>query len=339
MQLSAFPRVALAALPTALEPLPRLSRHLGGPEIYIKRDDSTGLAIGGNKTRKLEFLLADAIEQGSDTIVTAGATQSNHVRQTAAACARLGLACEVLLERRVTDKGVDYDHNGNVLLDELLGATVHHRPVVDDLDAEAGSFVAELAAAGRKPYLVPVGGSNPIGALGYVVCAREMVNQAFDRHLTIDHVIVATGSAGTQAGLVAGFESAGAPVPVTGICVGRPEALMVAKVEALLRRTWDYLGLRGNPPDGLVQANDTFIGSAYGVPTDAMIEAVTLFARFEGVLLDPVYTGKAAAGLISLIREGRFRKGETVVFLHTGGTPALFAYRASFQDAAAAAST
>lgn len=331
MQLSAFPRVALAALPTPLEPLPRLSRHLGGPDVYIKRDDNTGLAIGGNKTRKLEFLLADAIERGCDTVVTAGATQSNHVRQTAAACARLGLPCEVLLERRVADKGVDYDHNGNVLLDALLGATVHHRPPVEDLDAETESFVAELAADGRNPYFVPVGGSNRVGALGYVVCAREIINQAFDRGLTIDHVIVATGSAGTQAGLVAGFESAGATVPVTGVCVSRPEALMVAKVEALLRETWSFLELRGDPPGGLVAAEDGFIGPGYGVPTDAMVEAVNLFARLEGVLLDPVYTGKAAAGLIALIREGRFRQGETLVFVHTGGTPALFAYRGAFQ--------
>ena len=330
MHLSRFPRVALSHAPTPLEPLPRLSQHLGGPTIYIKRDDCTGLASGGNKTRKLEFLLGDALAQGATHLVTQGATQSNHVRQTAAAAAKFGLGCTALLEVRVADGAPEYYNSGNVLLDQIFNCTLESRPAGLDMNQELVAVGERLRQQGEKPYLIPGGGSNAIGALGYVVCAQEMLMQANERQLRIDHVVHATGSCGTQAGLVVGLQGMNTGIPVLGIGVRAPRERQEANVHALAQATWEHLGLSGTLARETVQANCDYVGAGYGVPTPGMIEAVQMLARTEGILLDPVYSGKGMAGLIDLIRRGQFGKDENVVFVHTGGSVGLFGYRESF---------
>lgn len=327
MHLSRFPRLHFAHLPTPLEPLERLSGILGGPNIWIKRDDCTGLSSGGNKTRKLEFLMAEAIVQHADTIITQGATQSNHARQTTAIAAKLGLDCHVLLEDRVNLNSNDYQGNGNVLLDQLHGSTISRRPAGADMDAEMQDLATELRGAGKKPYIIPGGGSNEIGALGYVNAALELTRQADDRSLRIDHVVHATGSAGTQAGLVVGMEASNTGIPVYGVGVSAPQQQQQDKVFELAQRTAEYLGLHADiiARDKVV-VNDNYIGEGYGLPTEAMKDAVKLMAGTEGILLDPVYAGKGFSGLIDLIRQGHFQPGENVVFIHTGGSVALFAY-------------
>ncbi len=328
MNLTRFPRVRLTQAPTPLEFLPRLSRLLGGPNLYIKRDDNTGLALGGNKTRKLEFLIGDALAQGASHIVTQGATQSNHVRQTIAAANRHGLKTTVLLEERVSGAHADYYSNGNVLLDQILGAAaIETRPAGTDMNAELGLVGDRLRAAGETPYLIPGGGSNPVGALGYVVAAQEIVAQANELGLRIDRVVHASGSTGTQAGLVTGFEGSNSHIPVLGISVRAPRDKQEENVRRLARQTWELLGIAGDFPDAAVEANSDYVGAGYGIPTDGMIEAVQLLARHEGILLDPVYSGKGFAGLIDLIRRGHFKPGENIVFVHTGGAAGLFGYR------------
>ena len=335
MHLARFPRYRLGHFPTPLERLDRLTAALNGPEIWIKRDDCTGLATGGNKTRKLEFLLAEALEQGADTLVTQGATQSNHVRQTAAA-ARAGLACHALLERRVTNQGADYEVAGNVLLDQMMACGFDFRPAGLDMNAEAEALGAQLRAAGRRPYVIPGGGSNPVGALGYAACAQELVAQADDAGLRIDHIVHATGSAGTQAGLVAGLHALNAPIPVTGFSVRAPRQKQIDNVHALTLRTAALIGARGEVPKEMIVAHDDHVAPGYGQPTPAMVEAILLLARLEGILLDPVYSGKGFAGLVSMVRAGAFQKTDRVVFLHTGGSVALFAYGHLFSGQAAA---
>lgn len=330
MHLSAFPRVPLAHLPTPLEPLERLSRHLNGPRLWIKRDDCTGLATGGNKTRKLEFLMGEALALGATTVITQGATQSNHARQTAAAAAKLGLECHLLLEDRTGYTSADYTLNGNVLLDRLHGATISRRPKDSDMNAEMEALAARLREKGRKPYVIPGGGSNPVGALGYVNCALETVHQANERRLKISHFVLATGSAGTQAGFLTGLAAMNAHIPVLGISVRAPQEKQEASVLALAERTAAHLGAPGVVRREHVVANSDYVGAGYGVPTDGMREAVKLLASFEGILLDPVYTGKGFAGLIDHVRQGFFEKDSDVVFLHTGGTAGLFGYADAF---------
>ena len=324
MHLARFPRVRHAHLPTPLEPLPRLSEALG-VEIWIKRDDCTGLAGGGNKTRKLEFLLGDALEQEADTLVTQGAVQSNHVRQTAAAAAACGLACEVILEERTGSKAEDYVWNGNVLLDRLLGAEVRRVPGGTDMTAELERTADEVRARGGRPYVIPGGGSNAIGALGYADCARELVAQADDFDLKIDRIVTATGSAGTHAGLVAGLAVIGADIPVLGIGVRAPKEKQEAMVRKLAHETAVLLGHADRVKDEMTVADCDHVGEGYGLVDDAVVEALTLAARTDGIILDPVYTGKAMKGLIAWARVGRLQ-GETVVFLHTGGAQGLFGY-------------
>lgn len=332
MHLSRFPRIRLGHLPTPLEPMPALSRALGGPNLFIKRDDCTGLATGGNKTRKLEFLMGEALQQGAEVVVTQGAVQTNHGRQTAAAAARLGLACEILLERRVREPESGYEVQGNVLLDRMFGATLSfHAP--GDMNALARARTEALQAQGRKAYFIPGGGSNPVGALGYVDCALELLRQADQTGLRVDHLVLATGSTGTQAGLLAGLEGAHTGIPVTGISVRQPKARQEEAVYALAQATAEHLGVKGGIDRSRVVAFDDYVGDGYGVPTPAMVEAVTLTARTEGILLDPVYSGKGMAGLIDLVRKGHFRRDENVVFLHTGGSTALFAYPNLFTPA------
>ena len=333
MHLARFPRVKLAHLPTPLEPMPSLSRALGGPTLWIKRDDCTGLGTGGNKTRKLEFLLGEALARGADTLVTQGAVQTNHGRQTAAAAARLGLRCVILLEHRVQTDDPDYLRNGNVLLDRLFGAELRELPAGTDMNAALEPVGEEIRRAGGKPYLIPGGGSNEVGAIGYAACALELVAQANEMGLKIDHLVHATGSAGTQAGLVAGLAAMHAGIPVLGIGVRAPRERQEANVHALACRVAERLGVKGGVDRAAVVANCDYVGEGYGIPTPAMVEAVQLFARHEGILLDPVYTGKGAAGLIDLVRKGFFAKDENVVFLHTGGSAGLFAYRSTFERA------
>jgi len=340
MNLARFNPVRFAHLPTPLEPLPRLTAALatspgGGPELWIKRDDCTGLAGGGNKTRKLEYLLGDALANDADTLITQGAVQSNHVRQTAAVAKRLGMGCTALLEHRIDTNDRDYLNSGNVLLDRLFDCAIEYRPGGADMKAEAEAKGEALRAAGEKPYVIPGGGSNRVGALGYVSCAQELMQQADDMGLRIDRVVTATGSAGTQAGLVVGLEGMNAGVPVLGIGVRLPRDRQEANVHRLAEATAEYVGVRGGIARSAVAANCDYVGPGYGQPTPGMTEAVLTLARLEGVLLDPVYSGKAMAGLIDLIRKGEFGKGETVVFLHTGGAVGLFGYTGVFEAAMA----
>lgn len=330
MNLSRHPRVRLAHLPTPLEPLPNLTAHLGGPQLWVKRDDCTGLSTGGNKTRKLEFLMADAQRQGADVVLTQGATQSNHARQTAAAAARLGIDCHILLENRTGSEDPEYHTNGNVFLDQLHGATVSARPGGADMGAELEAAAEALRAQGRTPYLIPGGGSNEIGALGYVNAALELVTQANDQGLRIDHVVHATGSTGTQAGLVTGLAGARTGVPVLGIGVRAPRVEQEDKVFALAERTAEHIGIGGAVGRADVVANCDYVGEGYGIPTPGMVEAVELLARLEGLLLDPVYSGKGMAGLIDLVRRGHFGADDNIVFLHTGGSVGLFGYTGAF---------
>ena len=330
MHISRFPRIHFAHLPTPLEPLENLSKLLGGPKIFIKRDDCTGLATGGNKTRKLEFLMGEAQQKNADTIITQGATQSNHVRQTAAISSKLGLRCEIMLEHRTGSEDPDYLENGNVLLDKLFGANIHSVPAGTDMDAAMQKIADDLKTNGANPYIIPGGGSSPTGALGYVNCAMELVGQINDRSLKIDHLVTATGSAGTQSGLVVGLEGTRSGIPVLGICVNADKETQEEKVFALAERTTEFLGIPGSVKRETVVANGDYVGPGYGLPTDGMIEATELLARQEGILLDPVYSGKGMAGLIDLIRKGEFRKDENIVFLHTGGSAGLFAYRKTF---------
>jgi L-cysteate sulfo-lyase len=330
LELGRFPRVRLGHLPTPLEPMTRLSAHLGGPKLWIKRDDCTGLATGGNKTRKLEYLVADALAQGADTLITLGALQSNHARQTAAAAAKLGLKCVLVLEERVTQPTDAYRHNGNLLLDRLLGATVKFVPRDSSMTAAAETAADEVRSAGGKPHVIPGGGSNAVGAVGYVGCALEILQQAGELGMRVDHVVHATGSSGTQAGLIAGFDGMKSGVRVLGITVGRPRDNQERNVGRLLDETWAHLGLKGAAPRDNITADDSYFGEAYGIPTKAMKEAVALLAETEGVLLDPVYSGKAMSGLIDLVRQGRFARDDNVVFVHTGGQAGLFAYQPAF---------
>ena len=325
MLLSDFPRVPLAHLPTRLEHLPRLSEHLGGPDIYVKRDDCTGLATGGNKTRKLEYSMAEALQQGADTIVTVGAVQSNHVRQTAAAACKLGLQCEVLLEHRVIDPSEPYANSGNVLLDRIFGANLREYAGGTDFDRAMRDVAAEVTTNGGKPYLIPGGASNKVGALGYVNCAIELLGQVNDQGLDIGHIVTATGSAGTQGGLIVGLKAMESDIPLLGIGVNAPQDAQEAKVYQLACETAEYIGKPGCVAREDVVANCDYIGDGYGVPTESMNEAVLMLARYEGLLLDPVYSGKALAGMIDLIRNGSLGSGN-IVFLHTGGSAALFAY-------------
>lgn len=332
MQLAAFPRVRLGHFPTALEPMPRLSAHLGGPNLFIKRDDCTGLATGGNKTRKLEFLVAQALEQGADTLITQGAVQSNHARQTVAAAAHVGMQAKILLEQRVPNASDEYEWSGNVLLDQLLGGEIVAKlPAGTDMAAEMEKLAQALRDEGKKPYIIPGGGSNPVGALGYVACAHELLQQAFDSGLRMDHVIHATGSTGTQAGLIAGFRGSNSGVPVYGVSVRAPKDKQEENVWKLVQSTADYMGLPASAVERAdVVANADYVGDGYGIPTESMIEALRLTAQLEGILLDPVYSGKGMAGLIGLIRAGHFKKDENVVFIHTGGAVGLYGYRQIF---------
>ena len=331
LTLAKFPKVRLGHLPTPLEPMDRLSEILGGPRLWVKRDDCTGLSSGGNKTRKLEFLMADAQSKGADTIITQGATQSNHARQTTAAAAKLGMECHILLEDRTGSNDNNYILNGNVLLDRLHGASVSKRSGGTDMNLEMQDFADALIEKGKKPYIIPGGGSNPIGALGYVNCARELTEQASEIGLKIDALVHATGSAGTQAGLVTGLAAIQSSIHLLGIGVRAPKDKQEQMVFDLAQKTADYLDTGIEIECDKVRAICDYVGAGYGLPTDGMIKAVKLLAQSEGLLFDPVYSGKGLDGLIDQIKKGYFAGMDNVVFLHTGGSAALFGYPETFE--------
>lgn len=321
MDLARFPRRRYTQGFTPIEPLSRLSEALGGGvELWIKRDDLLGLAGGGNKTRKLEFLMAAALAEGADTLITVGAPQSNHCRLTLAAAAKEGLKCRLIIEERV--KG-SYSPQalGNNFLFQLMGTeSVRMVPLGTDLAAEMAMDAAAVRAAGGKPYVIPGGGSNPLGALGYAACAAEVVSQSFEVGVAFDRMVVASGSADTHSGLLAGLSALNSKLPVHGVSVRRDKATQEGNVLALARATAAFLA---TPEPHAAQVDDAQVGPGYSLPTDAMIEAVQHLARVEGVLLDAVYSGKAMAGLLAAVRDGRILRGERVVFLHTGGAPSL----------------
>jgi D-cysteine desulfhydrase family pyridoxal phosphate-dependent enzyme len=318
--LSRVARVMLGTWPTPLEPCPRLSAALGGPRILVKRDDVNGLGVGGNKLRKLEFLLGAALAEGADTVITFGGVQTNHGRQTAAACARLGLRCELVLTRSVPRSGEAYERSGNVALDLLYGATVHICADDEETAATYRRVVAEAEADGRSVVTLPVGGSNGVGALGYVAAAVELHSQT-----GADRIVCPIGSAGTAAGLALGTALLDWPVRLDAASVSHPPDESLADIRRLAAESADLLGVPVPALDH-VRVTDRALGPGYGVPTETVWEAIRLFGRTEGITLDPVYTGKAAAALIDAVRTGDIGAGETVVFLHTGGLPGLFGY-------------
>ena len=330
MPFSRFPRMRFAHLPTPLEQLDRFSEMLGGPRILIKRDDCTGLAFGGNKARKLEFLIADAVENGADTVITAGGLQSNHVRQTAAAANKAGLACHLVLQRYVDWKDRAYLESGNLLLDSMLGATVHFCAPDASRDDEMRRLGQSLSADGASPYIIPGGGANRIGGLGYAYAAGELLVQAKEMLIDIGYVVLPSSSGSSQGGLIAGFKLQSSDVQVLGIDVDVPGLGVAQQVAAIARGTCELLGLDGEGAAELVHVVDGYGGDGYGYPTDKMIEACQLMATLEGVVLDPVYSGKAMAGLIDMIRRGELRSDRAVVFIHTGGLPGVFAYPSLF---------
>lgn len=326
MNLARFPRRRYTPGYTPIAPLDRLSKALGGARIWIKRDDLLGLAGGGNKTRKLEFLVADALAKGADTLITCGAPQSNHCRLTLGAANVEGLKCRLVLEERVPGT-YDPGASGNNFLYDLLG--VEARTVVPggtDLLAAMDAEVAALAEDGRVGYAIPGGGSNALGALGYVSCAQEILHQAFDLGVDFKAVAVCSGSAGTHAGLLVGMLGNNAGIPVHGISNSRHVPKQHPKVLALANDCARLLEI-GPVADDAVIVQDGHIGPGYSIPTPEMVEAVHLLARLEGILLDPVYTGKAMAGLIHNVRTGLYGKGDDVLFVHTGGMPSLFAFQ------------
>lgn len=326
--LESFPREKLAHAPTPFEPMPRLSAALGGPQVWIKRDDCTGLGFGGNKTRKLEFLVGAAKAEGADTLLTFGARQSNHARQTAAAAARCGLGCELILVDQVGYEAACYQNSANVLLDHLFGAAVHHVPDDHAAAERLGVVLAELDDQGRKAYLIPPGGSSETGTLGYVAAGLELAEQFRAHDFVPDAVVHATSTGGTQAGLDVGLALGGSDVPVIGFNVYAAD--VEAQREGLCALRGRVADLLGADLTGRSLTIRDAKGPGYGLPTAGMREAVGMVAALEGITLDPVYSGKAMAALIADIRAGAYGADDVVVFVHTGGAPGLFAYAPEF---------
>jgi L-cysteate sulfo-lyase len=323
MRIESLTRFPLAQLPTPIEELRSLSRELGGPELLIKRDDQTGLALGGNKTRKLEFLVGQALDQGADTLVTAGAAQSNHCRQTAAAAARAGLRCELLLNGTKPELP-----NGNVLLDELLGARIYWIQL-SERAAKLRELPDQLRKEGRKPYVIPVGGSNGVGATGYVLAMIELVEQLDGIDRRVDHVVFASSSGGTQAGIVVGAKVTGFDGKLHGVSVDKGDrggAPYEHELAEIANETAEYISFDAKFTAGDFNVDYGYLGGGYGVASDLEREAIRLLGSREGILLDPVYTGRSMGALVDLIRKKAFRSDATVLFWHTGGAPALFAY-------------
>ena len=325
--LEKFERIKLGHFPTPVEHLKNITKYLGGPNIFIKRDDCTGLATGGNKTRKLEFLIADAIKNKAELVVTVGAVQSNHARQTAAACTLMGLKCLIVLEQRLKDPPESYMKSGNVFLNKLFGAEIKICPKNEDVSEYSEKLIKEIKSKGTNVYFIPGGGSNSIGALGYVECLNEIIKENNKYNFT--QIIHATGSAGTQAGLLAGKKYFDCNIPVTGICIRHKKDTQVDKVYIEAKKTCEKLRCSILDKSDVI-LYDEYIGSGYGEPTESMIEATNLLAKKEAILLDPVYSGKGFAGLIGLIRNKKFTKDDNVLFIHTGGAVSLSAYEWAF---------
>jgi len=325
--LEKFERIKLGHFPTPIEHLKNITKYLNGPNIFIKRDDCTGLATGGNKTRKLEFLIPDAIKNKAELVVTVGAVQSNHARQTAAACALMGLKCLIILEQRIKDPPESYMKSGNVFLNKLFGAEVKICPRNEDILKYSEKLIKDIKSKGTNVYFIPGGGSNAIGALGYVECLNEIIKENNKYNFT--QIIHATGSSGTQAGLLAGKKYFDCNIPVTGICIRHKKDTQVDKVYIEAKKTCEKLRCSILDKSDVI-LYDEYIGSGYGEPTESMIEATNLLAKKEAILLDPVYSGKGFAGLIGLIRNKKFTKDDNVLFIHTGGAVSLSAYEWAF---------
>ncbi len=325
--LEKFERIKLGHFPTPIEHLKNITKYLGGPNIFIKRDDCTGLATGGNKTRKLEFLIPDAIKNKAELVVTVGAVQSNHARQTAAACTLMGLKCLIIFEQRLKDAPEAYMKSGNVFLNKLFGADIKICPKNEDVTEYTEKLIEDIKSKGTNVYFIPGGGSNSIGALGYVECLNEILKE--NKKYNFTQIVHATGSSGTQAGLLAGKKYFNSNIPITGICVRHKKDIQINKVYEEAKKACDKLQCEIlNKSDVIVY--DEYIGSGYGEPTEGMVEATKLLAKKEAILLDPVYTGKGFAGLIGLIRKKKFSKNDNVLFIHTGGAVSLSAYEWAF---------
>ena len=332
MNLAKFPRRGYLQRPTPVEPLTNFSKALGDKvNIWIKRDDLLPGCAGGNKTRKLDFSFADAIAEGADTVVTCGAVQSNHCRLTLSWAVKESMDCHLVLEERV--KGSYHpEASGNNFLFQVLGAkSITVVPGGSDMKGEMQKVADKLSAEGRKPYIIPGGASNAIGATGYVACAQELMQQLLWMNLNIDHIVVPSGSAGTHAGMVTGLQGSNAHIPVTGINVSRPKELQEEIVHELASQTAARVGVPQGIPRETVTCFDDYVGPGYSLPTDGMIEAVKLLASTEAMLLDPVYSGKTMAGCIDLVRKDYFADCNNILFLHTGGSPALYAYLDTFR--------
>ncbi|WP_163340625.1 D-cysteine desulfhydrase [Desulfopila sp. IMCC35008] len=332
MNLTQFPRRNYVQDATPIEALPAFSKALGGKvNIFIKRDDLLPGCAGGNKTRKLDFCIADAIENGADTIITCGAVQSNHCRLTLSWAVKEAMDCHLILEERVPGSYKE-DGSGNNFLFQLMGVkSTSVVPGGSDMLGEMEKLADKLKGDGKKPYIIPGGASNAIGATGYVACAKEIQQQMFCKNLHIDHMVVPSGSAGTHAGIVVGMYGTNAGIPVSGINVSRKKDIQEEIVHKLAMETAERLGMREEIPADQVTCFDGYVGPGYSLPTDSMTEAVKLLAQTESILLDPVYSGKAMAGLIDLVRKDHFKEGANVLFLHTGGSPALYAYLDTFR--------
>lgn len=335
-ELSMFPKTLLGHYPTPLEFLPRLSKHYPGHNIYVKRDDCTGLGMGGNKVRQLEFYLGDAIATGCDTVLSTGAIQSNYMRTIAAAAGKLGLDCHIQLEDRVPDKSVEYHTSGNRLLSSIFGATISYFPEGGDeeaADAEINHIAAKLASQGKKPYVVPLKPvKRPKGALGYIECAKELLNQCEDRSLAPDLVVVGSGSGMTHSGLLFGLRLLGCDVPVLGACVRREAVLQGPRILGHCQNLEEMLGTTNTVTESDIWVDDEMLAPGYGQMSKFVKKTIRQAATLEGLLLDPVYSGKSLACLLNRINSNKFSKFNNVVFIHTGGTPAIFAYQKEMAD-------
>jgi len=320
------PKVKLGHGVTPLESLPNMSKLFPFYQLFIKRDDCTGLGMGGNKTRKLEYLMAEALSHNADVVITCGGVQSNHARQTAAAAAKLGLECHLILEPVAGTPKAYYQESGNVLLDHLFGAHIINISADEDSQAKMEHLAESLISQGRKPYIVPMGGSNIVGSLGYVACGLELAEQFKSQSLSIDTIVLATGSAGTQAGLLVGLALADLNINVIGICVSRSGNEQEELVFNLVQQILGYIDKPELISRDQVVANGSYYGEGYGILNTQTVDAINVMASKEGILLDPVYTGKAMSGLIDLATKNLL-SGEKILFLHTGGSPGLFAYQ------------
>jgi D-cysteine desulfhydrase family pyridoxal phosphate-dependent enzyme len=333
--IGSIPRRKLYSGRTSLEFMPMLTEHCDGARLYVKRDDCTGLAFGGNKTRQLEFYLGAAIAEHADTILITGAVQSNFVRMAAAGARKVGMACHIQLEERVTTSDPRYRDSGSVLIDKLLGATLHSYPGGEDevgADHQLEIIAADLRAAGRRPYIIPLAaGHPPLGSLGYIVAAKELLNQISESRLTVNEIFVASGSGATHAGLLFGLRALGSAIQVTGVCVRREAALQQVRIRETCDLIATLLALESRVTVADINLVDDFVAPGYGVPGDATLRAIVLGAQTEGLMLDPVYTGKAMAAVVKFAKTANVNS--TFVFIHTGGSPALFAYQQSIEEA------